>query len=303
MAHNLKEDHTPLEEPVWSVHHWTFFDNPHIATKSGMTHQALLDRVLKRRGLTVDHPTIQREYFGKWCVDVDSLLIHYDDEVNHYDTLPTFKTPWQYIMGIDLGFDDADAISILAWHEDTPITYLVEECVVAGQDITDLVTCVQEFQSRYDIGKMVIDQGALGKKIAEEIRRRKQIPVLPANKARKMEHVKFLNDALRSGRFKAKRDSRFAQDSYLVEIDRDKTTPEKIVVSNSFHSDAIDSALYAFVESPAFGYEAPAARPKQYTQEWYKAQEDDMWNSTVEQMKAAQDLRHDPWVKFLKGEI
>jgi hypothetical protein len=303
VAHNLKEDGTPLDTKVWSSHGWTFFDNPYIAIKSKTTHQELLNRVLKRRGLDVAHPTIQREYFGKWTLDLESLLFHYDQETNHYDNLPTFKTPWNYIMGIDLGFDDSDALSVLAWHDQTPVTYLVDELVTSGQGITELVAQVELLQKKYDISKMVIDQGGLGKKIAEEIRKRHQIPVQPADKARKMEHVKFLNDALRTGRFKAKRDSKFAQDSYLVEIDRDKSTPDKIKVSEKFHSDICDAVLYSWVASPAYGYTAPVAKPQIHTREWYLAQEDEMFQNTLEQMKRQQDMNQDFWQKIMKGEI
>lgn len=303
MAHNLKEDGSPLETAIWSVHKWTFFDNPHIALKSKTSHQSLLDRVLKRRGLTVDHPTIQREYFGKWTLDVESLLIRYSEAQNHYDELPHFKTPWNYILGIDLGFDDADALAVLAWHEDTPVTYLVHEDVTTGQGITELVEQVQRLDHTYKFTKMVIDQGGLGKKVAEEMRRKHSIPVIAAEKQRKMEHIKFLNDALRTGRFKAKRNSKFAQDSYLVEIDRDKTTPDKIVVSEKYHSDICDAVLYSFCVSPAFAYEAPKVKVESHTPEWYRAVEDEMWEHTVEQLKAQQNRQHDEWIKFLHGDV
>jgi hypothetical protein len=303
MAHNLKEDGTPLATKVWSVHSWTFFDNPYIKIKSKTSHHELLARVLKRRGLSIDHPTIQREYFGKWTLDLESLLIHYDSKKNHFDDLPKLKTPYNYIMGIDLGFDDADAIAILAWHDDSPITYLVEEQVTSGQGITELVAQIELLQKTYPISKMVIDQGGLGKKIAEELRRRHQIPVQAADKARKMEHIKFMNDALRTGRLKAKSDSKFAQDSYLVEIDRDKSTPDKIKVSDKYHSDIIDALLYSYVVSPAYSYTPPIAKPKEKTREWYLAQEDEMFEAQVDQMKREADITQDPWQKILKGEL
>lgn len=303
MAHNLKEDGSALDAKIWSVHQWTFFDNPYIAIKSKCSHQELLDRVLKRRGLSIDHPTIQREYFGKWTLDLESLLIHYDPKKNHYDTLPTFKKPWNYILGIDLGYDDADALSVLAWHEESPITYLVDEVITKGQGITELVQQVEILQKRYDITKMVIDQGGLGKKIAEEMRRRHAIPVHAADKARKMEHVAFLNDALRTGRFMAKQGSRFAQDSYLVEIDHDKSKPDKIVVSEKFHSDIIDSVLYSWVESVSYAYTPPVAKPKSHTAEWYKAQESEMWDREVEGMKRESEMSKDPWDLYVKGDF
>lgn len=264
----------------WSNHTWTFFDNPHIPLKSGMTHRALLDRELQRRGIAADDPTIQREWFGKWVLDTESLLLRYEEKINHYQTLP--QKPWVYLMGIDLGFVDADAIAILAWSESDQATYLVHEEVVSKQGISELVQRIESLSKRYAISKMVIDEGGLGKKIAEEIRRRHHIPVHPADKARKMENYALLNDALRSARFKAKKDSRFAQDSYLIEIDRDKSTPDKIRVKDSFHSDIIDAVLYAFKESPAYSYQPPPLVHPKGTPEWAKNEEEDMFERALD---------------------
>ncbi len=280
MAHNLDKDGNPLKDKVWSVHGWTFFDNPYIPLKSKTTHQKLLERVLKRRGVTVDDPSIQREFFGKWVLDSESLLVKYDKELNHYDSIPIDKREkLNYIMGIDLGFDDADAIAILGWHDNLPATYLVHETVVPQQGITELVKQIEELQKTYPISKMVIDQGGLGKKIAEELRRRHAIPVHAADKTRKFENISLMNDALRTGRLKAKRESKFAQDSYLVEIDKDKSTPDKIKVSDRYHSDIIDAVLYAFRESPAYAYQEPIEAPKPWSKEWLEKQPDEMWEA------------------------
>lgn len=290
MSHNLDEDSRPLIDPVWSVHGWTFFDNPYIAIKSKTTHQALLARTLKRRGVTIDHPSVQREFFGRWEADTDSLLIHYDQSKNDFPHLPItdqFGTPmkYNYIVGIDVGYMDADAIAVLAWSDKSPNVYLVEEKVVRKQDITDLVNLIQQVASKYDITKYVMDAGALGKKIQEEIIRRFGVPVEAADKTRKMENIALLNDFLRSGRLKAKPNSKFAQDSYLVEIDRDKSTPDRIAVSTRYHSDIIDAVLYAFKESYAYLYQKPKDPIKSGTKEWYKAERDKMFNRSLEQIE------------------
>ncbi len=262
----------------WGKFHWTFWNNPFIIQKSKITHQEMLNRELKRRGVSSADPSIQREWFGLFTLDSNSLLIHYKPEINDFEAIPLPPhKKLNYIMGIDLGFDDADAISVLAWSEDLPATYLVEEKVVAQQGITELVEQVNLLCKKYEVSKIMIDQGGLGKKIAEEMRRRHQIPVQAADKARKMEHIAFFNDALRTGRFKAKKGSKFAQDSYLVEIDRDKSTPDKIKVSSAYHSDIIDSVLYAFVESPAYTYQAPKTAPKPGTKEYADMQVDTMF--------------------------
>lgn len=266
----------------WSHHKWTFFDNPWIATKSGKTHQAILDRELRRRGVLQNDPSIQREFFGQWVLDSDSLWIHYTPELNHFETVPDIKPKkYNYILGIDLGFVDADALAVLAWTDSSPTTYLVEEVVVRKQGLTELVDAINELKTRYDITKMVIDEGGLGKKLAEEMRRRHGLPVQPADKARKQENVAFLNDALRTGRFKAKRNSQFAQDANLVEIDRDKSTPDRIRISDKYHSDIIDSVLYAFKESPAFSYREPEKLPEKGSKEWNKLEEEKMFGEAM----------------------
>ncbi len=279
-----------VESTEWSKHQWTFFDNPHIAIKSGKTHQELLDRELKRRGLTVNDPSIQREFFGKWVLDSDSLLIKYDGKINHFSNLiPNIK--YEHILGIDVGFKDADALAVIAWSEHDPVTYLVEEVLATKQGLTELVEQVQTIRAKYDISKIVMDMGGLGLKIGEEMARRYLIPVEPADKKRKMENVELLNDALRSGRFKAKGNSRFAQDSYIVEIDQDKSTPERIVVSNRYHSDIIDAVLYGFKLSPAYSYMKPKDPPARGSKEWIDAQSTAMFEAEMLGHQQAEDLK------------
>lgn len=286
-----------VKSDTWSKHGWTYFDNPHIPIKSGKTHQQGLDRELKRRGVTADAPSIQREFFGKWVLDSDSLLIKYTERINNFQGLDP-KIKYDYVLGVDLGFNDADALAVLAWSEQDPVTYLIEELVTEKQGISELVAQIEIMRKKYDFSKIVMDMGGLGKKIGEEIIRRYLLPVEAAEKSRKMENVELLNDALRSGRFKAKGDSIFAQDSYKVEIDRDKSTPERIVVSSRYHSDIIDAVLYGFKLSPAYSYSPPEAiKPKWGTKEWADAQEDSMFELELEGHKQA-----DSFNKWLKGE-
>ncbi len=281
---------------MWSKHAWTFFDNPFIATKSGTTHRKLLDTELERKGVSADDPSVQREYFGKWVMDSDSLLLKYDKTKNDFSELGPAK--WEYVMGIDIGFVDADAIAILAYNNESPNVYLVEESVRPQQDLTDLVTEVQRLAKKYNVNKMLIDEGGLGKKLAEEMRRRFHIPVHPAEKQRKMENIAFLNDALRSGRFKAKANSIFAQDSYLVEVDRDKSTPDKIKVRDNFHSDIIDAVLYAFKVSPAYAWQAAPVKPKPKSEEFYKQLTEDLEQAAMEHFTAQEEAAKDPYGEY-----
>lgn len=268
----------------YGVHRWTLLENPYMPNPG-----AFIADLIQRRQWDDNQPTLLREYRNMWVLDVESLWIKYNEKLNHYPERPklplNFK--WNYILGIDIGHKDADALAVLAWSEAVPETYLVEEVVKPKQDLTDLADAITAMQKKYDISKMVMDEGALGKKIGEEFRRRKHLPVHPADKARKQENVGFLNDAMRRGHFKAKSASRFAQDSYLVQIDWEKTTPDKIVIKKKPHSDIIDAVLYAFKESPAFTYIAAKPKPKRGSKEWADAQEDDMWESAKQHFEEA----------------
>lgn len=256
----------------YSLHKWSVLNNPFMPNPG-----AFIEDLKIKRGWDENHPTLRREWRGEWVLDVESLWIRYNSAVNHYQALPQGK--YSYILGIDLGFKDADALAVIAFSDNSAVTYLVEELVVHGQGLTELVEQIQDLRTKYDICKMVIDEGGLGKKLAEEMRRRHQIPVQAADKARKQENVEFLNDSLRLGKFKAKSDSRFAQDSYLIQIDWEKSTSDKIVIKKNPHSDIIDSVLYAYKESPAYSFQSEPAEPKYGTKEYWDAQESEIWEA------------------------
>lgn len=272
-------DITDLKKFGYSVHRWSLLDNPYMPNPA-----EFVRKEKERKGWSESSPSFLREYKGLWVLDVDSLLVKYDERINHFETIKPQK--YVAIMGIDIGFNDADAIAILLWAPTDPCTYLVEERITTGQGLTELVGQVQELAKKWDVTKMVIDEGGLGKKLAEEMRRRHKIPVHAADKLRKFENVAFLNDALRLGKFKAPKTSKFAEDSFRVQVDHEKTTPDRLVVKKGFHSDIIDAVLYAFKASPAFTYEKPIDKPKYQTPKWYESQVSDMERQAEEHFEA-----------------
>lgn len=270
------------QNPKWAHHGWTLHQNMHIQRKSGKTVEELIQQDCDQRGVTVDHPSIQRECFGRWEPDESSLILHYDPARNHYDSLPNRQ--WSYVMGIDVGFVDADAVVVLAYSDDDQDTYLVHEDVVAKQDLTSLVHTVERLQKQYGVARTVIDEGGLGKKLAEEMRKRWGISVEPAEKTRKFENLALLNDAIRRGNLKAKRDSRFAADCMELELDREKSRPDKMVVSNKFHSDVVDAVLYAFKLSPAYSWTPKSREPVKGSREWYEKHSRIDWDAERERL-------------------
>jgi len=266
----------------YSKHGWTILDNPYMPNPA-----KFLKELVQTREWADDNPTYRREYKNEWVLDANSLWIRYSKAVNDYQVLPT-NEKFTYVMGVDIGFRDSDAIAILAYSETSPVTYLAEEFLMAKQDITALAENIKAFTQKYDISKIVMDEGGLGKKAAEEMRNRYSLPIMPADKIRKQENVELLNDSMRLGRFKAQSETRFVKDSYLVQIDWDKSTPNRIVIKKNPHSDIIDAVLYAFKESYAYAYQPPELQgPKWGSKEWADQQSTEMFEAEMEGFQRA----------------
>lgn len=294
------------QSPKWSHHSWTLHQNPWIERKSGMTVQQLIQQDCDRKGVDLNDPSIQRECFGRWVLDTNSLLLEYSPERNHFESLPVLPGgyAYSYILGMDFGFEDADAFSVLAWSDLSPATYLIEEVIAEKQTYEQMALTFETLNKKYPFSKVVGDPGGGGKKLIESLKARYPLPIEVADKQGKIANYGLLNNSLRTGRFFAKRDSRFAQDCNLLEKDRDKSTPEKTVVKG--HSDAVDSCLYAFRTSPAYAYVPPIQKAKPGTPEYSKEQEERHIEAIQEQMQRDKQMResaggYGSWGKDQKG--
>lgn len=278
------------ELPGWRQFHWTLHNNPWIQKQSGKTAEELIEQDCLTRGCTREDPSIQRECYGRLVQDLQSLLLQYNPALNDFDKLPDGR--YNYILGVDLGSVDSNSLSVLAWTDSAPVTWLVEEIVTSGQLIDQLDADIKKLMGKYQFSKMVCDTGGLGKMIVDTLRARNGLPLEAADKTGKMKDYALLNNALRTGNFKARKSSLFAQDCNLLEKDRDKSTAEKIVVKG--HSDAIDSALYAFAFSPAYAWTPPVEKPKYGTPEYDKDFAEQMFNSNMERIRREKQNAENP---------
>lgn len=232
---------------LWESHNWTAFDNPHLHDPAnGKDYEATLEEERTVNGIDKSDPSYVRETYGIWTEDLSSLVFKFSATKNVMAHVPTEGL--QYIFGIDLGYNDADAIAVLGYNFSEDKVYLVEELVTRKQGITPLVEQIEALRLKYNPVKMVMDAGALGKKIQEELLTRHSLPIEAADKNRKFEFIELLNDDLRTGKFKTFKGSKFEEDCYLVQWDRSGKDPTKLKVSNSYHSDINDSVLYAWRE-------------------------------------------------------
>ena len=273
----------------YSQHAWTMFQNPFLEAKSGKKVIELVQQDCERMGVEITHPKIQRECYGRWVVDTESLIFSYDALKNHYNHLPTLDGKWEYVIGVDIGHDDADAIAVIGWHPKLKEAYLVEELVKTKQGITELADQLDKFIKTYDPLRVVMDTGGLGKKIAEELRIRRDLPIEPAQKAEKMAHIEILNDAMRTQKFFAKKDSQFAQDCFLVEKDVDKSRVDKIIISDKYHSDIADAVLYGYRCALNWLYEPEKPQIKPQSDEWFQKQAEEIEQTLIKQLNQSKE--------------
>tara|TARA_Y100000004_G_C8957852_1_gene431673 strand:+ start:5541 stop:7022 length:1482 start_codon:yes stop_codon:yes gene_type:complete len=255
----------------WRSHHWTAFDNPYMHDPPNLNLEEVLREERIIRGIDESDPSYIRETFGKWIEDTDALVYKFNRTRNIYSALPS-DGEWSYIIGIDIGYNDSDAIAVIGYNSHHKKVYLVDEHVKNKQNISQLVEVIQHYKDQYNPIRMVMDAGALGKKIQEELRFRHGLHIEAAEKSRKVEFIELLNDDLRTEKFKAFENSIFQEDCMLVQWDKDSKirNPEKPKISDTYHSDICDAVLYAWRDCKHYLSEKPIDKPEPNTDDYMK---------------------------------
>lgn len=167
-------------------------DNPHLDTVSYREALANLDTTTRR----------QLEE-GVWIRDSGGRVYgSFLAERNVIDALPPAKeaAPWQYILGLDFGIVDPNALSVVAWRAFDPVVYVVMAYAFPTEDVTEMVDEVENISKQFQFDRIVGDEGGMGKGFAAEMRRRRRIPVMPAEKTNKIGYIKILNSDMAHGR-------------------------------------------------------------------------------------------------------
>lgn len=272
-------------------HHWTIRENERLPARlMGMDVEAILAAVREEYGWTEDDPTYRREFLGEDIEDPDALLYKWNALRNGYLVLPDGE--WSYVFGIDIGFDDSDAIAVLGWRRGDRRVYLVEEYVQAEEDITDLATQLKRLRAKYNPVKMVIDEGGGGKKSSAELKRRHALPLEAAEKAQKSTWIRLINADLRKGMLLARDGSVYAQDCALVRKDPAALATGQLAelpaAKGGYHSDMTDAVLYGW--RAAYGWAERDAPPPPPTLE----QQLDAWE-TREAMRIEREKKREWW--------
>lgn len=232
--------------------HWTLADNPHVL--AGDTPAQVFDAKRKERGLppggSGDDARFKREYFGTWVCDRYSRAFQWDDS-NHFED---DEVPWddlRCVIGVDTGHEHKDAIAVLGWSPTDPEhrLFLVEEWVREGEDrgFEPIAKRLRKMAERWRCeNEIYIDPAAGGSKFAIDASRIHGVTLRVATKPDKEAYLDLVNDDLRSGRLRIRKDtiqkrSIAAADAMQAYWDRSRARARIVGI----HSDIWDAILYA----------------------------------------------------------
>lgn len=229
----------------FKVHRWTLFQNPHLPHA-----KAWLDDYRKQKGWTEDNPVYQREWLGRW-VKSDESLVYKLKSSNITNECP-LKRP-NYIFGVDLGHDDANALVVCAFDYGSPDLYVVDEFKKTGQTISEFADIIKAFKEEYNPITIVADTGGLGKAIVAEMNQRFQMQIKPAEKAHKFANIEIIGSDISAGKIKFLEHKTTLLRLELDSIQWDPDRPMKIDERSEDH--LADAFLYAARESKHYTYE------------------------------------------------
>jgi hypothetical protein len=239
----------------WSIHSWSWQDNTHIASAI----QAQVDGMIRTNPCLPQTPSFRRNYLGEWVADLDDLVYKLQPHTVVSTQAVLEARCDTFVLGVDLGFRDAAAFVVVGWNRRVSDTaYVVYATSQSGMIPSEIAKRIEGLQKEYSTIRTVVDEGGLGKSIAEEWRRRYMLNVHPAQKRDKRLFIEEVNGSLILGKLKISEDASSLVDEMreLVWLDSDRKAENPACENHN-----CDAALYAFREARAYLYTPDKAKP------------------------------------------
>lgn len=256
----------------YSNHRWSLLNNPHIRDAAGW-----LKNYRESTGISENNPIYQREWMGEWVKANDHFVYQIKDK-NIIDP-PAKSDLMYYILGVDLGYDDATAISVIGYTPQSPVCHVVSTFKKSGMNVTAVIEEVRRFYRLYKPVSVVADTGGLGKAIVEEMKQRYDLPIKPAVKKNKYEYIELMNSDL----FENKLMIYSTELDLIEEMQNLQWDAAKREISDRFEDHLCDATLYAWRESKHFTYQAEIPKIEVNTPAYWKQYNEMMLESLLKQ--------------------
>jgi hypothetical protein len=254
-----RSEEDPERELGWSIHKWTYKDNPESCEQV----QKQIDEILKTNPYATDLPHFRRMYLNEWVLEKDKLVYRYQKDRNVINRLPD-NTTFNYSLTVDPGYEDDTAFVVTAFSSEDPCAYFVEAYKRKKMDITDIVEMIRAFEQRYKFVSYYIDGAA--KQAVEEMINRHQIPFQATDKRGKFEVIQLMNADLTSGKVKIlpAAEMIFEEAKVLSWIERG----HKLIENPKQPNHLCDAALYGWRMSLHYTYKPRPKKIEEFSDEW-----------------------------------
>lgn len=275
---------------AWQHFHWTFLDNPTLPDP-----EKFVQRVLERRGWTRDHPGFQREYMGLWVRDEEARAFRMEphrDVISSFDR--THAWDWQYVMGIDVGYNDPFAYVVIAASSELGQAYVVDCYQESEMTTMEALEIAESYCAQYPISQVVVDTGGAGKLVAKDWQKLTAMPVEPAKKTHKGSQISVINGDFQANRIKVAKDKcePLIQAFMTVEWDQAQLERGKFVYPKGANDHLLDAFQYAYgvCSHQGRGASLPEYKPKLGSKGYY-----DWLEERIMEEHTKPNATGDPW--------
>jgi len=269
-------------EAGWKTHKWTAYDNPYMAKQWDEE----IKLILEKNPLAINAAWFRTHYLNEWMTDKEKLIMKLST-YNFIDQLPDWKDK-NYIIGVDLGFNDASAFSVISYSFKNEKA-VIEFCDKSKEmDITDVANEIKSILSIYPALSIVID-GA-NKQAVEEIKKRHGLHVEAAEKTEKASFLMLLRDDLITGNVVLHRPNTqklVTEWESLIWKDEYKDAEDERCENH-----ISDSVLYAWRKCHHYLYRPDNKKHNQNTDEFMQ----NHWDKEAEKLKGKEDKPDYSWI-------
>ncbi len=236
---SLFYDVTTGVEKGWSTYNWKAIDNPYVAPQI----KKEMDDLIAANPLIIETPLWKQMYLGQWVIEKDKLVYKYDLDRNSIPILPTHKGQWHYVLGVDLGYEDASAFTVCAYNEYDHNLYIIDTFKKSKMDITDVAEKIKNFKTKYTINRVIVDGAS--KQAVEEMRHRHALALETAEKTGKADFIELMNAELIQGKIKLLENTTEAlSEEWLTLVWDEKSLTKK--ENSACPNHLADATLYAW---------------------------------------------------------